>query len=50
MTRTIEYKTGTIIARMIMKLMNVKEKNLKKILNKLKNGKVTGDDNVPSEL
>jgi hypothetical protein len=29
MTGTVEHKTGTAIARMIMKLMNLKEKNLK---------------------
>ena len=30
MPRTTEHKTATVIARITMKLMNLKEKNLKK--------------------
>ena len=28
-TRTVEHKTGTVVASMIMKIMKLKEKNLK---------------------
>jgi hypothetical protein len=34
---------------MIMKIMNLREE-LETILNKLKNGKPSGEDNIPSEL
>jgi FKBP-type peptidyl-prolyl cis-trans isomerase (trigger factor) len=46
----MEHKTGTEIARMIMKLMNLKEENLKKIVKKLKNGKASMEVNISSEL
>jgi len=31
MVRTMEHKTATLVARMIMKLMNLKQKYLKKL-------------------
>lgn len=46
-TRTKEYNTGTVIERMIMRIMKLKEKT---ILKKLKNGKALGEDKIPSEL
>jgi hypothetical protein len=49
MTRTLEHKTGTGIARMIMKLINLKQKDLKTIVKKLKSGKASKEDNMPSE-
>jgi len=30
MTRTVEHKTGTVVARMAMKIIKLKEKNLKR--------------------
>jgi hypothetical protein len=36
MTQTMEHKTGTIIARIIMKILKLKEKNLKQALRNLK--------------
>jgi len=47
MTRTMEYNTGTVIERMSMRIMKLKAKT---ILKKLKNGKASGEDNIPSEL
>jgi hypothetical protein len=46
----MERKTATVIARIIMKLMNLKKNNLKKMEKKLKKGKASGEDNVRSEL
>jgi len=40
MTQTMEHKTGTIIARIIMKILKLKETNLKQALRKLKMEKV----------
>jgi len=43
----MEYNTGTVIERMIIRIMKLKEKaNLKKF----KTGKASGEDNIPSEL
>ena len=30
MTRTVEHKTGTVVARMIMKIIKLKENNFKR--------------------
>jgi len=40
MTQTMEHKTGTIIARIIMKILKLKETNLKQALRNLKMEKV----------
>lgn len=47
MIRTVEYNTGTVIERIIMRIMKLKEKT---ILQKLKDGTASGEDNIPSEL